>query len=150
MLWYTRQLFYDRLTILFQRVKPYFFKTSFLTIYNNLLLNKPQYWEVFEPWFLDYWNETCYLSMSNINNTFLKRLASPCVCLARMYQAFFRHSQTLRGYRERICGNMKMKGRRDGRMAVLRGMREAQPPPVGKPTSTTSNHCVSLLMPSTS
>lgn len=50
----TRQLFYDRLTILFQRVKPYFFKTSFLTIYNNLLLNKPQYWEVFEPWFLDY------------------------------------------------------------------------------------------------
>lgn len=25
-----------------------FFKTSFLKIYNNLLLNKPQYWEVFE------------------------------------------------------------------------------------------------------
>lgn len=112
----------------------------------------------------------CYLPLSNLKNTFLRRLSSPCVCLARVYQAFSKHSPPLRDYREGSCGNMKMRGRREGRTTVvvkwfestrlkmvhpdyrtmLRGTQEAQPPPVGKPTSSTSDYCVSLPMPSTS
>lgn len=163
--------------ILFQRVKSFFFfffkkpslsktDTKIICHLRNLSIGK----SLGLGFQITEMKQMCYLPLSNLKNTFLRRLSSPCVCLARVYQAFSKHSPPLRDYREGCCGNMKMRGRREGRTTVvvkwfestrlkmvhpdyrtmLRGTQEAQPPPVGKPTSSTSDYCVSLPMPSTS